>query len=185
MRKNLYVISGPSGVGKDTIVRELLRKYPLNKTVSVTTRPKRNTEVDGVDYYFISRDDFETHLTNGDFVESVLYAGELYGTLFSEIERHPKDKPLILVIEVSGRRNVMRRYPLAKSIFILPPSIDALRQRITDRNQNSPEEIERRLEITKQEMNEASKYTYQVVNDSVDACVESIYKIIAENRDEL
>lgn len=181
MRRNLCIISGPSGVGKDTVVKELRKKYPhINKTVSATTRAKRSTEIDGVDYYYISKDEFYDHQANGDFVEHELYDGEYYGTLFSEIDRHPIDKPLILVVDVRGRRNVMMRYPMAKSIFINPPSFEMLEQRILDRNENSPEEIERRLKVAREEMNEASTYTYQVTNNDVESCVEAIYKIISE-----
>lgn len=182
MRGNLYIVSGPSGVGKDTVVRELRKKYPhINKTISATTRPKRSTEIDGVDYYYISRDEFYNHQANGDFVEYELYDGEYYGTLFSEIERHPTDTPLIMVVDVRGRRNVMMRYPLAKSIFINPPSFEVLESRIIGRNENSPEEIERRLKVAKEELNEASLYTYQVTNNDVESCVDTIYKIITED----
>ena len=181
MRRNLYIISGPSGVGKDTVVKELRKKYPhINKTISATTRPKRSTEVDGVDYYYISKDEFYDHQANGAFVEDVLYDGEYYGTLFSEIERHPTDKPLIMVVDVRGRRNVMIRYPMAKSIFINPPSFEVLESRIVGRNENSPEEIEHRLKVAREEMDAASEYTYQVTNNDVESCVEAIYKIITE-----
>ena len=181
MRRNLYIISGPSGVGKDTVVKELRKKYPhINKTVSATTRAKRSTEVDGIDYYYISKDEFYDHQANGDFVEHELYDGEYYGTLFSEIDRHPSDEPLILVVDVRGRLNVMMRYPMAKSIFINPPSFEVLEHRILERNENSPEEIERRLKVAREEMNEASAYTYQVTNNDIEGCVEAIYKIITE-----
>ena len=181
MNRSLYIISGPSGVGKDTVVRELRQKYPhINKTISATTRDKRSTEVDGVDYYYISKDEFYDHQANGDFVEYELYDGEYYGTLFSEIDRYPVDEPLILVVDVRGRRNVMMRYPMAKSIFINPPSFEALEQRILGRNENSPEEIEHRLKVAREEMDAASAYTYQVTNNDVESCVEAIYKIITE-----
>jgi len=181
MRRNLYIVSGPSGVGKDTVVKELRKKYShINKTVSATTRAKRSTEVDGVDYYYISKDEFYDHQTNGDFVEHELYDGEHYGTLFSEIDRHPVDEPLLLVLDVRGRRNVMMRYPMAKSIFINPPSFESLERRILGRNENSPEEIEHRLKVAREEMDAASEYTYQVTNNDVESCVEVIYKIITE-----
>lgn len=122
MRKNLFVISGPSGVGKDTVVKALLKKHSnVRKTISVTTRAKRSNETDGVDYYFITDEVFSLHRLNGRLVEFELYDGAYYGTLYSEIERHPEDEPLILVIDVRGRRNVLRRYPMAQSIFISPP----------------------------------------------------------------
>lgn len=182
MRKNLYVISGPSGVGKDTVVKELRRRYPhINKTISITTRPKRSTEIDGVDYYYISSDEFYDRQLNGDFVEYELYDRAYYGTMFSEIERHSEKAPLVLVVDVRGRRNIMMRYPLARSIFINPPSFEVLENRILGRNENSPEEIEHRLKVAKEEMDDASLYTYQVINNDVDSCVEAIYEIITED----
>jgi len=182
MRRNLYIISGPSGVGKDTVVKELRKKYPhINKTISATTRAKRSTEADGIDYYYISKDAFYNHQANGDFVEYELYDGEYYGTLFSEISRHPTDEPLLLVVDVRGRCNVMMRYPMAKSIFINPPSFEALEFRILGRNENSPEEVERRLSVAKEELDEASAYTYQVINNDVERCVEAIYTVITED----
>jgi len=110
MRKGIVVISGPSGVGKDTVVKELVKKYPdINKTVSVTTRAKRSNETDGVDYYFISKKQFYECRFNGSLVEYELYDEEYYGTLYSEVERHSEKTPLILVIDVRGRRKVMMR----------------------------------------------------------------------------
>jgi guanylate kinase len=159
----------------------LRKKHPhINKTVSATTRAKRRTEVDGVDYYYISKDEFYHHQANGDFVEYELYDGEYYGTLFSEIDKQPVDEPLILVVDVRGRRNVVMRYPMAKSIFINPPSFEVLERRIQGRNENSPEEIKHRLKAAKEELEEASLYTYQVTNNDVDSCVEAIYKMITE-----
>jgi len=179
MRRNLYVISGPSGVGKDTVVKELLKRYPyVKKTVSVTTRKRRETEKDGVDYYYVHRDKFYELRQHGDMVEYALYDGEYYGTLYSEIERHPDNTPVILVIDVRGRRNVLTRYPSAKSIFIIPPSFEVLKQRIIRRKQNSPDEIERRLEVAKHEMEEAQFYTYCVINDDIERCMKEIIEIM-------
>lgn len=179
MRRNLYVISGPSGVGKDTVVKELLKRYPyVKKTVSVTTRKRRETETDGVDYYYVHRDKFYELRQHGDMVEYALYDGEYYGTLYSEIERYPDNTPVILVIDVRGRRNVLTRYPSAKSIFIIPPSFEVLKQRIIRRKQNSPDEIERRLEVAKKEMEEAQFYTYCVINDDIERCMKEIIEIM-------
>lgn len=179
MRKNLFVISGPSGVGKDTVVKALLKKHPnIRKTISVTTRAKRSNETDGVDYYFISEEEFSNHRHNGRLVEYELYDGAYYGTLYSEIERHSESDPLILVIDVRGRRNVMKRYPMAKSIFISPPSPEVLKARIIARNENTPEEMEHRLTVAEEELAQTFLYDYVVVNDDVDSCVEDIFKLI-------
>ena len=183
MRKNLFVISGPSGVGKDTVVKALLKKHSnIRKTISVTTRAKRNNETDGVDYYFITEEVFSLHRLNGRLVEYELYDGAFYGTLYFEIDRHSEDTPLILVIDVRGRRNVMKRYPMAKSIFISPPSPEVLRARIIARNENTPEEMEHRLTVAEEEIAQASLYDYVVVNDDVDTCVEDLFKLIATSK---
>lgn len=165
MRKNLFVISGPSGVGKDTVVKALIQKYPgIKKTVSVTTRTKRSNETEGVDYYYITKEEFSNHRSNGRLVEFELYDGAYYGTLYSEIERHSKDEPLVLVIDVRGRRNIIKRYPRAKSIFISPPSYEVLKTRIVDRNENTSGEIEHRLTIAKEELEQAGMYDHIVVH---------------------
>ena len=110
MRRNLVVISGPSGVGKDTIVKELLARYPnINKTVSVTTRTKRSNETDGVDYYFVTKEQFYEYQMNGSLVEYELYDGNYYGTLYEEVERYTENEPLILVIDYYNRMLQKRR----------------------------------------------------------------------------
>lgn len=180
MRKNLFVISGPSGVDKDTVVKALIQKYPgIKKTVSVTTRTKRSNETEGVDYYYITEEEFFNHRINGRLVEFELYDGAYYGTLYSEIERHPEDEPLVLVIDVRGRRNIIKRYPLAKSIFISPPSYEVLKTRIVARNENTSGEIEHRLTIAEEELEQAGMYDHIVVNEDIDTCVRNIIRIVA------
>lgn len=179
MRSNLVVISGPSGVGKDTIVKELLKRYPnINKTVSVTTRTKRSNETDGVDYYFVSKEQFYEYQINGSLVEYELYDGDYYGTLYSEVDRHSEKEPLILVIDVRGRRSVMMRYPMVKSIFIAPPSIETLKKRIVSRNENSNDEVKHRLTVAEEELEQATKYDYTIINEDLEYTVKQVSDII-------
>lgn len=182
MRKNLVVISGPSGVGKTTVVKEVMKQYPkLNKTVSVTTRKPRSEEADGKDYYFISTEEFYDYQFNEKLLEHNIYNHEHYGTLHSEINRYPTDKPLALVIDVSGRRSVLRHFPLSTTIFIQSPSTDELRKRIEERGENSKDEILERIEIALKEMEETRYYDYVVMNEDVKQCADEISKIIREN----
>ena len=179
MRKNIIVISGPSGVGKDTVVEALIQKEPkINKTVSVTTRERRSNEIDGVDYYYVTKEEFRNYKFDDTLVEYEIYGGEYYGTLCAEIERHCEDNPLILVVDVGGRRSVTMRYPMAKSIFIGPPSYEVLKERIVARNENTSDQIEQRLIEAKRELAQAPMYNYVVVNDDIESCVNRIANII-------
>jgi len=183
MRRNLFVISGPSGVGKDSVVKELIKQFPENKkTISVTTRAPRSSEKDGVDYYFITKEKLSEYRVNDQLAEYELYDGSFYGTLYSEIERHAESTPLILVVDVRGRRNIMMRYPLTKSIFISPPSFETLKQRIIDRKENTADEIEHRLTVSKDELDEAVYFDYVVTNKDIKVCADEIAKIITSNK---
>lgn len=177
MRKNLVIISGPSGVGKTTVVKEVMKQCPeLNKTISATTRNPRKNEVDGKDYYFISKEEFYDYQLNEQLFEHNIYDGELYGTLHSEIYKYPTDKPLVLVIDVGGRRSVLRHFPLSTTIFIQALSTDELRKRIEHRGENSEDEILERIETAVKEMEEARYYDYVIVNDDFSDCVKKYLK---------
>lgn len=179
MRKNLVIISGPSGVGKTTVVKELMKQNPeFNKTISLTTRKPRSNEVDSKDYYFISKDEFYNYQLNDEMLEDTIYNGELYGTLISEISKYPEDKPLILVIDTDGRRKVLAHFPLSTTIFIQSPSNEELRKRIEERGENTEEEILERIERSFKEMEETKYYEHIVVNDDVEKCVKEIKGII-------
>lgn len=179
-KRKIFVISGPSGCGKNTVYDELKKRIPdIAQTVSATTRAKREGETDGVDYYFIPQSEFSARVKNGEFVEYVRYGDNYYGTLKSEITRlTDEDKIVILIIEVNGASNIKKLLPDAVSVFILPPSFEELKKRIVGRGTNSPEDIKKRIEIAECEMRYKDMYDYCVVNDRLDACVDQISEII-------
>lgn len=182
MRKNLVVISGSSDVGKTSVIKELMKQYPeLNKTVSITTRKPRKNEVDGKDYYFISMDEFSEYQLNEELLEHNIYNGERYGTLYSEIDKYLKDKSLVLVIDATGRRRVLRHFSLSTTIFVQTPSTDELRKRIECRGENSEDEILERIETSFKEIEETRYYDYVVMNEDVKQCADEIAKIIRRN----
>ena len=178
--KYLFVVSGPSGTGKDTIVARLLADHPeIQHTISATTRAPREGEQDGVNYYFVSKEDFERKLQNDEIVEHTCYCGNYYGTLRSEIERHMREKtPVILVIEVVGAGNIKRLYPGATTVFVLPPDIQELERRLRARGTEDEATIQKRLTRAQTEIANAIHYDEHLVNVEVGPCAESLYTII-------
>lgn len=178
--KYLFVVSGPSGTGKDTIVARLLADHPeIQHTISATTRAPREGERDGVNYYFVSKEDFERKLQNDEIVEHTCYCGNYYGTLRSEIERHMREKtPVILVIEVEGAGNIKRLYPGATTVFVLPPDIQELERRLRARGTEDEATIQKRLTRAQTEIANAIHYDEHLVNVEVGPCAESLYTII-------
>jgi guanylate kinase len=175
---DVLVITGPSGVGKGTLIRLLLDRFPQMKlSVSATTREPRPGEEDGVDYHFLSPDEFQERIDSDDFLEWAEYAGNRYGTLRSELERDAH--PLVLEIEVQGARQVRARVRDAVSVFIAPPSEDALRTRLVGRGSDSPEQIERRLQTAWSELAAESEFDYVIINDDLDAAVERLSELVA------
>ncbi|QWC00728.1 guanylate kinase [Mycoplasmatota bacterium] len=177
----LVVISGPSGVGKGTI-RKALFKIPDNNfvySVSMTTRKPRQGEVDGVDYFFVSREEFEERIRNNGFLEYAEFVGEYYGTPIDYIENQmDKGKEVIIEIEVQGALQVRERMPEAIFIFIVPPSKKSLLDRLKIRGTEEESKIQERISKAEREFGLAYKYDYIVVNDEVENAADRIYAII-------
>lgn len=163
----VFVITGPSGVGKGTLIRGVMERLPrLELSVSATTRAPRPGEEDGVAYHFLSDAEFDSRLSAGDFIEHAEYSGRRYGTLRSELDvRLAAGVPVVLEIEVQGARLVRRRMPEAVQIFIEPPSFDALRVRLVGRGTDDADEVERRLETARLEMEARGEFAHHVCND--------------------
>lgn len=172
----LIVLTGPSGVGKGTLMRSLLQRHPeLYYSVSATTRAPRPGEVDGKNYYFISRSKFEQLAAQGEFLESAEFAGNYYGTpreaVLSQVQ---SGKLVVLEIELEGARQIRASFPQALSIFILPPSFEELERRIRGRGQDSDEAIARRLQRAKQEIQAAEEFDIRIVNDDFETALNAI-----------
>ncbi len=176
----LIVFSGPSGTGKDTILKRLLETEPnIRLSVSATTREPRQGETDGVDYHFISRDQFRTMLSQDQLLESAEYCGNYYGTPSQPIvDWQSEGHDVILEIEVQGGAQIKEKCPESVGIFILPPSIEVLEQRLKGRGTEADDVIEKRLACAKEELTQAVNYDYCVVNDNIDLAVSEIHQII-------
>jgi guanylate kinase len=181
----VFVITGPSGVGKGTLIRGLMERIPtLELSVSATTRAPRPGEHDGVDYHFLTRTEFNTKVNQGTFVEHADYAGRSYGTLRSELdERVRAGVPVVLEIEVQGARQVRAAMPEAVQVFIAPPSLQALRTRLVGRGTDDQGEVERRLRVAEQELEAQPEFGYVVVNDRLEDALERLAAIVAEHLD--
>ncbi len=172
----LYIISAPSGTGKGTIVAELLKADPnIHFSVSATTRLPREGEQNGVNYYFIDRNEFSELIENGGMLEYAEFCGNLYGTPKKPVyDKLNEGHDVILEIETVGAYKVMEACPDAVSIFILPPSLKALRHRLEKRGTETPEVIERRVAEAEGEIKKAFRYDYAVINDDLDKAVEDV-----------
>ena len=177
----LFVISGASGVGKSTVLKQVMeQREDLTFSVSATTRQPRPGEVDGISYYFISREEFEERIARGEFLEYDEHHAVLYGTLNSQILEKQEHSHVILDIEPNGAFNVRKARPDATLIFIMPPSREELERRLRSRGDTSEEQITIRMARADWEMEQSAKYDNVVINDRVEACAEQILNIIAD-----
>ena len=176
----LLVLSAPSGGGKTTIAKMLLQaRDDLGYSVSATTRPMRAGERDGVDYHFISRPEFERRAKAGEFIEWATYAGELYGTLKSEIERiFSQGRHAVLDVEIEGARQIRASFPNSLQLFVLPPSADVLVGRLAGRNTESPAVIRERVTRAADELAAVAEYDYAIVNEDLVLAVAQVAAIL-------
>ena len=173
---DVFVVTGPSGVGKGTLIAALLRRHPeAGLSVSATTRPPRPGEEDGVAYHFLTETDFERRLRLGEFVEHATYAGHRYGTLRAELERRTRGgAPVVLEIELQGARQIRESMPSAVLIFIAPPSIETLRERLIARGLDDEAGVARRLEIAATELAARDEFSIVIVNDDVERATDEL-----------
>jgi guanylate kinase len=176
----VFVITGPSGVGKGTLIRTLLQRVPeLELSVSATTRRPRPGEAQGVDYHFLSDDEFERRVQAGEFVEHARYSGRRYGTLRSELEqRLAGGHPVVLEIEVQGARQIREAMPEAVQIFIAPPSEEALRLRLVGRGTDDIEQVEARLETAHRELEAQGEFGHVVINDRLEDASDALEQCV-------
>lgn len=177
----LFVIAAPSGAGKTTIVQALVKKNPaLRFSISYTTRQKRRTEVDGVDYLFIDIDEFERLRADGELLEFAEVFDNFYATSRSQVEQHlAEGHNVVLEIDWQGARQVRQSMPECVTIFILPPSLEELERRLHDRRTDSPEVIKRRLRDALSDMSHWDEFDYVIINDKLEQAVDDLENVLA------
>lgn len=180
---HLIVISAPSGSGKTTIARALMKSFPsMVFSVSATTRPRRGTEVHGRDYYFLSREEFERRIREGRLIEWEEIYGNLYGTLRSEVDRALEEGLTMLFdVDIKGALSIKRQYPQAVLIFIRPPGIEALTERLRARQTEDEETLHRRLDRVPLELDLGAHCDYQVVNDDLEKAIAEVEEIVRKH----
>lgn len=182
MKKGLLIVySGPSGVGKSTILHEVLKDETLNLkfSISMTTRSPREGEIDGKDYFFVDKETFKKAIEDDKFLEHASYVDNYYGTPRDYVEQERnKGKNVVLEIDVQGGLQVIDKCDDCISIFILPPSIDELKKRLTNRGSEGQEVIDKRIDAAQREINAGSVYKYHVVNNDLDASIKEVSEIL-------
>ncbi len=175
----LIIFSAPSGCGKGTMLAEILKDERFGVSVSATTRAPRTGETEGVNYYYLSEEEFQRRVDAGEFLEHAVYCEHQYGTLNSEVDRKlAAGVNVILEIEVQGAADVMKKRPDAITVFILPPSVEELRRRLHKRGTEPEEVIEKRIAQAEYEMGFAGDYKYNIVNDALEDAVSDFFAII-------
>ncbi len=183
----VFVITGPSGVGKGSLISRLRERIPeLELSTSATTRNPRPGEVHGTDYHFLDRTEFEQRVERGEFLEHAAYSGNHYGTLRSEVEqRIAAGHPVVLEIEVQGAGQIRDTMPEAVQVFIAPPALSSLRERLEGRGTDSPEAIAARLEVAEGELAARDQFHHQVINDDLERATEELELIVRGKLSEL
>jgi guanylate kinase len=181
----VFVITGPSGVGKGTLIRGLLERVPeLELSVSATTRAPRPGEQAGVDYHFLTPEEFDRRVAAGDFLEHATYSGNRYGTLRSELERRLRSGAgVVLEIEVQGARHVRGAMPDAVAVFIAPPSREALRARLVGRGTDSADQVDARMRTAERELESQPEFRHVVVNDRLEEATDALVSIVRREMD--
>lgn len=176
----LFIFSGPSGSGKDTILQGALKQHPeIKLSISSITRPMREGEVEGEKYHFISREEFEDLLANDMLLEHNVFVGNYYGTPKAPVEKClAKGDDMILEIDVNGAMQVKRKMPEAVSIFVMPPSLEVLKKRLSGRGTESKEVVEKRLTEALREIECANNYDYIIVNDKIEEAIDDLLTVI-------
>lgn len=182
----LLVVSGPSGAGKDTVVKRLMELHPeIEISVSATTRSPRPGETDGADYYFLQKEQFEQKIAQDEMLEYVNYCGNYYGTPKAEVDRRlEQGVTVVLVIEVVGAGNMKRLYPESTLVFIMPPSLEELGRRLRGRGTEAETAVQKRLARAAEELEQVHAYDFSVINDDVDRCAEELYEILRRRQQE-
>ncbi len=184
MTGKLFIIAGCSGVGKGTLLKIFLEKNPdIKLSISATTRTPRKNEIDGKNYFFISKQEFQDSIKNNEFLEWAEFSGNYYGTKKNFVEKTLKEGyDLILEIEVNGAKQVKDKMPQAVTIFILPPSIEALEKRLRGRKTEDEETIQKRLHEAGREIEAAKDFDYKIINDNLDEALNNLQKIFEKER---
>lgn len=176
----LFVFSAPSGSGKTTIVRKLLREFDdLVFSISATTRKRRGNEVEGKDYFFINEEEFKRKIENEEFIEWEKFYGYYYGTLKSFVDKQlEQNKSVLLEVDVKGAVRIKKKYSNSVLIFIAPPSKEVLKQRLINRKTETAEDLQKRIERAEMELEYRDKFDYVVINENLDKAIEEVKKII-------